>query len=484
MSKSITIFDRSTPGLSGLDLPEIQKEASHFIPEKYLRKKKPILPEVSENEVVRHYIGLSIKNHHIDKGLYPLGSCTMKYNPKVNDRAAMLPGFTDIHPFQPESTVQGALELLYNLAELLGEISGMDDVTLQPVAGAHGEFTSLLMIRAYHTKIGNPRQTVVFPDSAHGTNPASVTMAGYKSVQIKSGQDGLVDVSTLKAAMNENVAAFMLTNPNTLGLFDKNILEIADIVHSVGAQFYMDGANLNALLGRVKPAEMGFDIVHFNLHKTFSTPHGGGGPGAGALGLKKHLSPFMPSPIVVKNGDKYGLDYDRPDSIGKVHSFYGNFANLVRGYTYIRQLGLDGLRSVSENAVINANYLMANLKAFYDLPYDRTCMHEFVLSGERQKKAGVRTTDIAKRLMDFGFHPPTVYFPLIVSEAMMIEPTESESKAELDRFIEAMIQIAREVEENPEVIKTAPHNTPVGRMDEGKAARDLVVKWSPITEHC
>ncbi|MBD3170000.1 MAG: aminotransferase class V-fold PLP-dependent enzyme [candidate division Zixibacteria bacterium] len=474
-----TIFDKSSSGKGGYCLPGASTDVSNHIPEKFLRRKKAFLPEITENEAVRHYNGLSVKNHHIDKGLYPLGSCTMKYNPKINDKTASYPGFAGLHPFQPESTAQGALELLFHLKELLAEISGMDDITLQPAAGAHGEFTALLMMRAYHIKNGNPRETVVFPDSAHGTNPASVALAGYKPVQIKSSEKGLVDVDALKEVMNENVAGFMLTNPNTLGLFEKDIIEIAEVCHSVDAQFYMDGANLNALLGRVKPGEMGFDIVHFNLHKTFSTPHGGGGPGAGALGFKKHLSPFAPVPAVAKAGDSFTLDYDKPDTIGRVHGFYGNFANLVRGYTYIRQLGLEGLRAVSKNAVINANYLREKLKEHYLLPHDRVCMHEFVISADRQKKKGIRTLDIAKRLMDFGFHPPTVYFPLIVSEAMMVEPTETESKAELDRFIEAMVQIDKEVDENPEMIKTAPHNTPVGRVDEGKAARELNVKWSP-----
>jgi glycine dehydrogenase subunit 2 len=474
-----TIYDKSTPGKTGFYLSESDKKVSDLIPGKFLRESAPHLPEVTENEAVRHYIALSVKNHHIDKGLYPLGSCTMKYNPKVNDHLADLCGFTDLHPLQPESTIQGALELMYNLSLLLCEISGMDDVTLQPAAGAHGEFTALLMIRAYHQKSGDPRKEVVFPDSAHGTNPASVALAGYKPVQIKSGADGLVDVDALKKSMNENVAAFMLTNPNTLGLFEKNIVEIAEAVHDVGAQLYMDGANLNALLGRVKPGENGFDIIHFNLHKTFSTPHGGGGPGAGALGFKKHLSPFAPIPAVIKNADGFKFDYDRPDSIGRVHGFYGNFSNLVRGYAYIRQLGLKGLRAVSENAVVNANYLMAGLKDRFILPYNSVCMHEFVLSGDAQKKHGVRTVDIAKRLMDFGFHPPTVYFPLIVSEAMMIEPTETESKAELDRFVEAMTQIADEAANEPEKVKSAPYSTPVGRLDEGRAARELIVKWTP-----
>ncbi len=476
---SRTIFDKSSPGRVGFRLPDSDVDVSKHIPQKHLRERAPSLPEVTENGVVRHYVDISTKNHHIDKGLYPLGSCTMKYNPKLNDKMATLPGFANLHPLQPESSIQGALALLYHLGQLLAEISGMDDVTLQPAAGAHGEFTALLMIRAYHTKNGNPRQTVVFPDSAHGTNPASVTMAGYKPVQIPSSEEGLVDVNALRDAMDENVAAFMLTNPNTLGLFEKNIVEIADVVHSAGAQFYMDGANLNAILGRVKPAEMGFDIVHFNLHKTFSTPHGGGGPGAGALGFRSQLSPFMPKPVICKDGDRYYFDWDRIDSIGRVHSFYGNFANLVRGYTYIRQLGLEGLKAASENAVINANYIREKLREHYELPHNSVCMHEFVLSGDRQKKLGVRTLDMAKRLMDFGFHPPTVYFPLIVSEAMMIEPTETESKNEMDRFVSAMAQIAAEAESDPEKIKTAPHNTPVSRVDEGKAARELVVRWQP-----
>ncbi len=479
MNRSETIFDKSSPGKIGIGLPKIKTDVSRYIPGKFLRKTSPILPEITESEVVRHYISLSNKNYHIDKGLYPLGSCTMKYNPKINERLAGLDGFSNLHPYQPESTVQGALRLMYELGALLAELSGMDEVTLQPAAGAHGEFTSLLMIRAYHTKNGNPREIVVFPDSAHGTNPASAAMAGYKPLQIKSDGRGMVDLSVLKEAMSDKVAAFMLTNPNTLGLFDTNILKIAEIVHSVGAQFYMDGANLNAIVGRVKPGENGFDIIHFNLHKTFSAPHGGGGPGAGGLGYKEHLSPFAPIPIIAKKNEQYYFDDNRPDSIGKVHTFYGNFANLVRGYVYIRQLGLEGLRAVSENAVINANYIKEKLRNYYEIPYDHPCMHEFVLSGNRQKAFGIRTLDMAKRLMDYGFHPPTVYFPLIVGEAMMIETTETESKEELDRFIEAMIKISEESEKKPDIVKSAPHNTPVGRLDEGKAARELVVKWSP-----
>ncbi|MCP4632449.1 MAG: glycine dehydrogenase subunit 2 [candidate division Zixibacteria bacterium] len=479
MDNDKTIFEKSSPGKNGYKLPDAHKDVSEYIPDKFLRTTPPVLPEVSESETVRHFISLSSKNHHIDKGFYPLGSCTMKYNPKFNDRIASLTGFSSLHPLQPDSMVQGALEVMYHSGEILAEISGMDDTTLQPAAGAHGEFTALLMIRAYHTKNGNPRRKVIFPDSAHGTNPASVAFAGYKSVQVKSSEDGLVDIEALRNVMDTEVAAFMLTNPNTLGLFEKNIIEIAEIVHSVGAQFYMDGANLNAILGRIKPGDMGFDIIHFNFHKTFSTPHGGGGPGAGALSFKEQLSPFAPTPRVKKVSDVYSFDYNLPDTIGKVHSFNGNFSNLIRGYAYLRHLGLEGLREVSKNAVINANYLKAKLKEYFDLPFTQTCMHEFLLSGDRQKKLGARTLDMAKRLMDFGIHPPTVYFPLIVSEAMMIEPTETESKEELDRFVDAMIQIAQEAEENIDIIKTAPHNTPVGRVDEGKAARELVVKWSP-----
>jgi glycine dehydrogenase subunit 2 len=476
------IFEFSSPGRKGYSLPQLDcpgKGTEEILPKKFLRESEAELPEVSENDCVRHFTRLSVLNHHIDKGFYPLGSCTMKYNPKLNEQLARLPGFTGLHPLQTEEQVQGALELMYQLGEYLSEIAGMDKVTLQPAAGAHGELTALLMIRAYNRKNGKPRSKVIIPDSAHGTNPASVSLAGYRTVQIKSNDRGLIDLEELKKNIDEEVAAFMLTNPNTLGLFETDIVKVAQIVHSVGAKFYMDGANLNALLGYASPAEMGFDIIHFNLHKTFSTPHGGGGPGGGALGVKEEMVPFLPVPTVEKREkrEEFYLDYNHPDSIGRVHSFYGNFGVMVRAFAYVRSLGPEGLREVAKNAIINANYLKESLKEFYDLPYDSPCMHEFVLSGNRQKSLGVRTLDIAKRLLDYGFHAPTIYFPVIVPEALMIEPTESESKETLDAFIEAMKKIAAEAKSNPEVVKSAPHHTPVGRLDEAKAVKELNVRW-------
>ncbi len=479
------IFELSSPGRRGYSLPPLdvpEKSIEELLPKEKLRQKEPLLPEVSEVDVVRHFVRLSVMNHHVDKGFYPLGSCTMKYNPKINETLSRLPGFLYLHPHQPEDTCQGALKLMYELGEYLKEIGGMDQITLQPSAGAQGELTGLLMIHAYHKKKGNPRSKVIIPDSAHGTNPASVVTAGYTTLQVKSNEKGLVDLDQLKRATDQEVAALMLTNPNTLGLFETQILEIAEVVHQAGALLYMDGANLNAMMGIARPGDMGFDVVHFNLHKTFSTPHGGGGPGSGPLGVKDNLAPFLPIPLVTKKANKKGVeeycfDSKRPDSIGRMHSFYGNFGVLVKAYCYIRQNGASGLREVSENAVINANYLKESLKDYYHLPFPDPCQHEVVLSGINQKTKGVRTLDIAKRLLDFGLHAPTVYFPLIVPEALMIEPTETESKESLDEFVGAMIQIAKEAEENPEIVKSAPHNTPVTRLDEGKAARDLDVRW-------
>jgi glycine dehydrogenase subunit 2 len=479
------IFELSSPGREGFSLPLLdvpERKTEELIPEDFLRKDAPQLPEVSEVDVARHFVRLSTMNHHVDKGFYPLGSCTMKYNPKINETLSRLSGFLNLHPHQPEETTQGALKLMFELGKYLEEIAGMDEITLQPAAGAHGELTSLLMIHAYHRKNKSNRSKVIIPDSSHGTNPASVVTAGFSTVQVKSNAKGLVDVEELKKEMNEDVAALMLTNPNTLGLFESQILEISKVVHDAGALLYMDGANLNALMGITRPGDMGFDVVHFNLHKTFSTPHGGGGPGSGPVGVKANLAPFLPVPLVEKRTNKKGaeeyfLDYKRPLSIGRMHSFFGNFGVLVKAYVYIRQNGAKGLREVSENAIINANYLREILKHYYYLPYDDFCQHEFVLSGIRQKEKGVKTLDIAKRLLDFGLHAPTVYFPLIVPEALMIEPTETESKESLDEFISAMIQIAKEVEGNPEVVTSAPHNTPVSRLDEVKAARDLNLRW-------
>ncbi|RID89401.1 glycine dehydrogenase subunit 2 [Peribacillus asahii] len=475
------IFEISTPGRIGYSLPEMdvtEVSLDDILPAEYIRAEEAELPEVSELDIMRHYTALSKRNHGVDSGFYPLGSCTMKYNPKINENVARLNGFAHIHPYQEAKTVQGALELMYDLQEHLIEITGMDQVTLQPAAGAHGEWTGLMMIRAYHEANGDTGRTkVIVPDSAHGTNPASATVAGLETVTVKSDENGLVDLDDLKRVVGADTAALMLTNPNTLGLFEESILDIAKIVHDAGGKVYYDGANLNAVLSKARPGDMGFDVVHLNLHKTFTGPHGGGGPGSGPVGVKEDLIPFLPKPIVTKQGDQYVLDYDRPQSIGRVKPYYGNFGINVRAYTYIRSMGPDGLKAVTENAVINANYMMRRLAPFYDLPYDRHCKHEFVLSGRRQKKLGVRTLDIAKRLLDFGYHPPTIYFPLNVEEGMMIEPTETESKETLDAFIDAMIQIAKEAEESPEIVQEAPHTTVVKRLDETLAARKPVLRY-------
>jgi glycine dehydrogenase subunit 2 len=472
--------DLSSPGRRGHVLPVLDVPGEglrNLIPRGYLRREMTGLPEVSEVDVVRHFTNVSRMNYHIDKGMYPLGSCTMKYNPKVNEEICRLPGFAYLHPYQPEETVQGALQLMWELENYLCEISGMDELSLQPAAGAHSELVGMLMIRAHHEKRGNPRSKVLIPDSAHGTNPASSAATGYASVEVKSNSKGLVDLDLLTSAMDDEVAALMLTNPNTLGLFETDVEDIVEIVHGKGGLVYLDGANLNALMGIFRPGDAGIDVVHFNLHKTFSTPHGGGGPGGGGVGVLSHLGQFLPVPRVVKAGDLFRLDYNKPDSIGNVQAFYGNFGVMVRAWTYLRMLGASGLRRVAENAVINANYTMRALQNDYDLPYGQHCMHEFVVSGDRQVKHGVRTRDIAKRLLDYGLHAPTVYFPLIVHEALMIEPTETESRESLDRFIEVMISIAKEAESNPRVVKESPSSTPVGRLDEARAARSLDVRW-------
>jgi glycine dehydrogenase subunit 2 len=475
------IFELSKEGRVGYSLPEMdvpEVKVEELIPSDYIRTEDANLPEVSELDIMRHYTALSKRNHGVDSGFYPLGSCTMKYNPKINENVARFNGFAHIHPLQDESTVQGAMELMYDLQEHLKEITGMDEVTLQPAAGAHGEWTGLMMIRAYHEANGDTNRTkVIVPDSAHGTNPASATVAGFETITVKSNENGLVDLEDLKRVVGPDTAALMLTNPNTLGLFEENILEMAEIVHNAGGKLYYDGANLNAVLSKARPGDMGFDVVHLNLHKTFTGPHGGGGPGSGPVGVKADLIPFLPKPVLTKKGDKYVFDYDRPQSIGRVKPFYGNFGINVRAYTYIRSMGPDGLKAVTENAVLNANYMMRRLAPYYDLPYDRHCKHEFVLSGKRQKKLGVRTLDIAKRLLDFGFHPPTIYFPLNVEECIMIEPTETESKETLDSFIDAMIQIAKEAEETPEIVQEAPHTTVVKRLDETMAARKPVLRY-------
>ncbi|MGG1689768.1 aminomethyl-transferring glycine dehydrogenase subunit GcvPB [Heyndrickxia ginsengihumi] len=476
------IFERSKPGRIGYSLPPLdvqELDLKEIFPTEYIRNEEPELPEVSELDIMRHYTLLSKHNHGVDSGFYPLGSCTMKYNPKINESVARFPGFAHIHPLQDESSVQGALELMYDLQQHLVEITGMDEVTLQPAAGAHGEWTGLMLIRAYHEANGDMKRTkVIIPDSAHGTNPASATVAGFETITVKSNEQGLVDIDDLRNIVGEDTAALMLTNPNTLGLFEESILEMAEIVHEAGGKLYYDGANLNAVLAKARPGDMGFDVVHLNLHKTFTGPHGGGGPGSGPVGVKKELIPFLPKPVITKKDQQYVLDYDRPQSIGRVKPFYGNFGINVRAYTYIRSMGPDGLKAVTENAVINANYMMRRLSEYYVLPYDRHCKHEFVISGSKQKKLGVRTFDIAKRLLDFGFHPPTVYFPLNVEECMMIEPTETESKETLDEFIDAMIQIAKEAEEHPEIVQEAPHTTIIKRLDETRAARKPVLRYT------
>lgn len=472
------LFEKSRAGRKGYTLPMLDvesKDIEELIPRHYLRSLPAALPELSESEVVRHFVRLSTMNHHIDKGFYPLGSCTMKYNPKVNELTAALPGMREIHPLQPEEMSQGVLRLMYELAECLKEISGMQAVSLQPAAGAQGELTGILMIRKYHEKQGKPRSKMLIPDSAHGTNPASSAIAEYQCITVKSNEGGTIDLEDLKKHLDEEVAGLMLTNPNTLGFFERDIVQVEKLVHDVGALMYMDGANLNALLGIVRPGDMGFDVVHINLHKTFSTPHGGGGPGAGPVAVSEKLVPFLPKPRVEKVGDKYHLNYNLLDSIGKVNTFYGNFAIFVRAYTYIRMHGPKELREISENAIINANYLLSRVKEQFELPYKEIPMHEFVISGDRQKASGVKTLDIAKRLLDYGFHAPTIYFPLIVHEALMIEPTESESKETLDAFADALIQIASEARVNPELVTSAPHTTPVRRLDDVLAARQVNV---------
>ena len=449
-----------------------------FLPDSMLRKEPIGLPELSELEVMRHYKELSDRNFCIEKGFYPLGSCTMKYNPKVNELLASLEGFVNLHPLQDDEDSQGSLELMYRLQEKLKIVTGMDAITLQPAAGAHGELTGMMIIKKYfETKGETNRKKVIIPDSAHGTNPASAKMCGFDIVEIKSNERGQVDVDALKEILDKDVAAIMMTNPNTLGLFEERVLEISDLMHKNGSLLYYDGANFNAIMGWTNPALMGFDVVHLNLHKTFATPHGGGGPGAGPVGVKAFLKDFLPMPTIEFDGEKYYRNYDVKHSIGKVRSFYGNFGVLVRAYAYILMMGND-LKLASADAVLNANYIKEKLKGVYELPYDEPCMHEFVLSGEKQHRQGVSTLGIAKRLMDSNCHPPTVYFPLIVHEAMMIEPTESESREVLDEFIETMLKIAKEIEENPEEVLKSPKTTPVKKVDETQAARhpDLTFK--------
>jgi glycine dehydrogenase subunit 2 len=476
-----TIFEKSVPGraaytLPALDVPEADPAA--LLPAEQLRDEPPALPEVSEPDLVRHYVGLSQKNFSIDTGFYPLGSCTMKYNPKVNEQIAAMPGFSLLHPLQEEDGVQGALELLWRLERWICELAGLPHATLQPAAGAHGELTGLMLIKAHHQSRGQLRREIVIPDTAHGTNPASVTLAGYEPVAVKTDARGGVDLEDLRGKVGEQTAGLMLTNPNTLGVFDENIVEIARMFHDVGALLYYDGANLNAVMGISRPGDMGFDIVHVNTHKSFSTPHGGGGPGAGPVACSEELERFLPVPRVRRGEDgTLHWEYDRPDSIGKVKGYWGNFGVLVRAYAYIRGLGGTGLRDVSENAVLNANYLLSRLRDAYDLPFDRTCAHEFVLSARRQKReSNVRALDIAKRLMDHGFHPPTIYFPLLVEEALMVEPTETESRETLDRFAEAMRAIAEEAAAGSDALASAPHAAPVRRLDEVRAVKRPILR--------
>jgi glycine dehydrogenase subunit 2 len=486
MSVEQLIFEKGAPGRRAASLPTLdvpERVLDDMIPAVLLRAEAAPLPEVSEIELVRHFTHLSQRNFGVDSGFYPLGSCTMKYNPKINEDMAALPGFARVHPLQDASMTQGALQLLYELELHLAEIAGMRRVTLQPAAGAHGEITGLMIIKAYHEHRGEgQRNIVLIPDGAHGTNPASATLADYTTVELRSDARGGVDVGHLKEVLAQHqgqIAALMMTNPNTLGVFDERIVEIARMIHRAGGQLYYDGANANAIMGITRPGDMGFDVVHFNLHKTCSTPHGGGGPGAGPIGVAEHLVPFLPGPLPAQGADGYYWEDAGPQSIGRVRANGGNFLVLVRAYTYLRTNGPDGLRHVSESAVLNANYVMRNLQEYYDLPFDRTCMHEFVFSANRQKRGDVHALDIAKRLLDFGIHPPTIYFPLIVPEAMMIEPTETETKETLDEFIAVMRQIAQEAIEQPALILEAPHATPVGRLDQTLAARKPDLRWQP-----
>lgn len=486
VKREALIFEMSVPGRKACSMPACdvpEKDVFSMIPREFLREKSPELPEVSEVDTARHFTGLSRMNHGVDSGFYPLGSCTMKYNPKVNEDVSKYAGFSRMHPYQSEKTAQGCLEILYTMDQALAEITGMERVSLQPAAGAHGEMTGLMIIKAYHEKRGDARRTkIVVPDSSHGTNPASAAVVGFETIEVKSNESGGVDLEALKAVMSDEIAGLMLTNPSTLGLFEENIAEIAEIVHNAGGLLYYDGANMNAIMGITRPGDMGFDVVHLNLHKTFSTPHGGGGPGSGPVGVKADLVPFLPKPVIEFDGSEYRLDYDRPDSIGRIKSFYGNFAVVVKAFAYIRSLGAEGLREVSETAVLNANYIRAKLQDLYSIPYGGVCMHEVVFSAQNQTAFGVSALDIAKRLIDFGYHPPTIYFPLIVKEALMIEPTETESKETLDGFIEAMRQIAEEAKADPGLLKGAPHYTVVKRLDEAKAARNPVLKWAPVWE--
>jgi len=478
------VFEKSILGRRGIRFPECDVPRLCDIPDKLKRKNYAELPELSELDIVRHFTRLSRHNMGVDTNFYPLGSCTMKYNPKICEEVVLYKGLGDLHPLIPQlpngnKFTQGALQVLYETSQFLSEITGMAEFTMQPLAGAHGELTGTMMIAAYHASRGQKRKKIIIPDSAHGTNPASATIAGYEIVSIPSNAEGVMDIDEFKKALDKETAAVMLTCPNTLGLFNSQIKEIADRTHEAGGLMYYDGANLNAILGKLKPGDVGFDIVHVNLHKTFGTPHGGGGPGSGPVGVKENLVKFLPISRVVKKSDEtYALEYNYPSSIGYVAPFYGNFGVILKAYVYILLVGKEGLAKIAENSVLNANYIMKKLKPYYHLPYVRICMHEFVISAIKQKKKGVRAIDIAKRLLDFGFHAPTVYFPAIVEEAIMIEPTETESKQTIDKFIDIMIKISKETDENPEIIKTAPHNLDISRLDEVKAAREPRLRWT------
>jgi len=474
------IFELSREGRRGHVLPKVdvpEKPAAEFIPKEYLRKNGAELPQVPENEVIRHFVNLSSLNHHVDKAFYPLGSCTMKYNPKISDQTASLPGFRQLHPEQPAGTAQGALKLIYELQEQLLEITGFTGITLQPAAGAHGELVGMLLFRKYFNLRNEKRTVILVPDSAHGTNPASAVICGFKVQAVKSNEHGLVDLDDLKAHLNTDTAGIMLTNPSTLGIFETQICEIRKMMDGIGGLMYMDGANMNALFGIVRPGDMGFDVMHLNLHKSFSTPHGGGGPGSGPVAVNDKLKALLPVPVIEKKDNKYFINEELPDTVGKIQSFYGNFETLVRAYTYLLMTGSEGLPKVAKHAIVNANYLRKRLSEEYEMGFDAPTMHEFVLSAERQKKHGVKALDIAKRLLDFDIHPPTVYFPLIVKEAIMIEPTETESREMLDVFADALLEISKEAENDPDILYNAPHNSPVKRLDEAGAARNLDVNF-------
>src|SRR5713226_6712490 len=473
------LFESGSSGRSSFHWPAEGEKIQDQFPASLLRDEISGFPELGELEVLRHFTRLSHRNFGIESQFYPLGSCTMKYNPKINEVVARFPGFALIHPLAPTDVLQGALEVLYELERILVEISGMEDISLQPSAGAQGELTGLMAIRAYLTDQGSPRKKIIVPDTAHGTNPASSTLCGYDVIQISSNAEGVNDAATVAKVMDENVAALMVTNPNTLGLFEKNIAAIADVVHGKGGLVYLDGANLNALMGVAKPGHMGVDVLHMNLHKTFSTPHGGGGPGAGPVAVKERLREYLPIPRIVKQGDVFELREDYPRSVGRVRSFFGNFGILLRAYTYIVSLGGDGLEEASRMALLNANYIRKKLEKSYQIAFNEPCMHECIFTDRIQHKNGVSTLDIAKRLLDYGFHPPTIYFPLVVSGALMIEPTETETPETLDAFVDAMLSIAQEAKENPDIVKTAPHSTPVSRLDEARAARKPVLRWEP-----